>query len=187
MELLQVAGLAVAALIIVVAILVFMQHSAGPALERGPQAEGFAFPDPRVEGTGHAAGFGARAAFERGVVPQYRSNWSDNAWPGRKDVLVRFHFAEWDGASGIMRPVWERLRANHAGKSDKDEPGGPAFLFEEVDEVASPTPGIVQLPTLRKYRDGVAFDYAGPAEYAHVRAWLLSPADVRDSYFYLRR
>lgn len=93
---------------------------------------------------------------------------------GKNAIVVGLHYTSWCPACKRMKPVWDEIKRNLMN-SPNDFSG---ITMIENDEEKKPTNGIVEYPTILKYRNGKALKYLGPADYDNLRSWILEPMIV---------
>lgn len=82
-------------------------------------------------------------------------------------IMVTFHFADWCPHCVQMKPVWHNVKKYiYSGDAKLF---GKDIIMKEIDEVASPTPGIKGYPTILKNGK----KYKGPKDERTLREWIL--------------
>lgn len=93
---------------------------------------------------------------------------------GKNAIVVGLHYTNWCPACKRMKPVWDEIKRNLMN-SPNDFSG---VTMIENDEEKKPTNGVVEYPTILKYRNGKALKYLGPPDYDNLRSWILEPMIV---------
>lgn len=93
---------------------------------------------------------------------------------GKNAIVVGLHYTKWCPYCSRMTPVWNEIKRDLAN-SPNDFSG---ITMIENDEEKNPTNGVVEYPTIIKYRNGKALKYLGPADYNNLRSWILEPMIV---------
>lgn len=107
------------------------------------------------------------------VVSTYRA-WgkrlseTPGTWPGPPEIIVGLHYTNWCPACRQVKPIWAQL---------KQELEGQRIRFVEIDEQATPTEGVDELPTIFKFQGGVGQRFRGMRTASGLREWILATGD----------